>query len=94
MDHHDDPDLLLALWAEGPAMRFHLAEADVILAEAGDQNLDQAPFAGLEIAEEQIATFTVDINDLSGAHGRSGSAFIRAWLKSRTNGPGSLPCPE
>jgi hypothetical protein len=36
----------------------------------------------------------VDIDDLSGAHGRSGPAFIRAWLKSLTNGPGSLLYPK
>lgn len=50
-------------------MGFHLAQADVILAEAGDQNLDQAPFAGLEIAEQQVTAFAVNINDLSGTHG-------------------------
>ena len=50
-------------------MGFHLAEAYVILAEAGDQHLDQASFAGLEIAEQQVTAFAVNINDLSGAHG-------------------------
>jgi hypothetical protein len=77
MDHHNDPDLLLALWAQGPAKGFHSAEADIIFAETGDQNLDQASFTGLEIAEEQVAALAVDIDDLSGAHDRLGYAFIR-----------------
>ena len=94
MDHHDDPDLLLALWAEGPAMSFHLAEADIILAEAGDQNLDQASFPRLEIAKEKVAALAVDINDLSGAHDRSEYAVIRVWMSCQTNEPGSLSCPE
>lgn len=50
-------------------MGLNLAETYVILAEAGDQNLDQASFAGLEIAEQQITAFAVNINDLSGTHG-------------------------
>jgi len=94
MDHHDDPDLFLALRAERPAMGLHLAQTDVILAEAGDQDLDQASFPRLEIAEQQIATFAVDIDDLSGAHVRFGYAFIRVWLMNQLNGPGSLLYPK
>lgn len=68
MNHHNDPNFLLALWTEGPAKGFHIAQSHIVFAEAGNQNLDQAAFPGLEIAKKQIAALAVDINDLSGAH--------------------------
>ncbi len=81
MNHHDDPDLLAALRTDGSAMRLHLAEADLVFAEARDQNFDQTSFAGLEIAEQQIAALAVNINDLSGAHGLSWILFLNGLVR-------------
>jgi hypothetical protein len=68
MDHHDDAQFLLAIWAQRPGKGCRACQPYIVFGEGIDHAFDQAALPRFEIAEEQVSALAMDVDYLSCRH--------------------------